>query len=79
MALVSIGAVCVGSVTLLHAPGDVVTKGEAMGYYSFGGSTNVLLFQAGAMVFDGDLLDRTRSGVETLVQQGMQIGVAVPS
>ena len=77
VAFISIGAVCVGSVTHLRDIGDNVTKGEEMGYYSFGGSTNVLLFKANTIAFDEDILYRSRRNVETRVEQGQRIGVSV--
>ncbi|UQA91981.1 phosphatidylserine decarboxylase family protein [Streptomyces halobius] len=52
-----IGMVCVmplgmteiSSVTLTVQPGDQVTKGQEMGYFSYGGSSMCLLFQKGAI------------------------------
>ncbi|MFF4160228.1 phophatidylserine decarboxylase associated domain-containing protein [Streptomyces sp. NPDC001678] len=52
-----IGMVCVmplgmteiSSVTLTVRPGDQVTKGDQLGYFSYGGSSLCLLFQKGAI------------------------------
>ena len=39
-----------------------------------GGSTLVLLFEPGKMVFDTDLVDNSNGALETLVRVGMSIG-----
>ncbi|KAG0221025.1 hypothetical protein BGX31_010264 [Mortierella sp. GBA43] len=74
---ISIGALLVGSIHLTGAgtPGNRVKKGEELGYFAYGGSTCLLLFKAGAVQFDEDLLANSLKGVETLVRVGERIGV----
>ncbi|KAF8924470.1 hypothetical protein BGZ58_001763 [Dissophora ornata] len=74
---VSIGALLVGSIQLTGAsePGNKVHKGEELGYFAYGGSTCILLFKAGAVQFDEDLVANSQKGVETLVQMGERIGI----
>ena len=43
--LVAVGATIVGSIHHLTEPGAYVTKGDEHGYFAFGGSTVLLLFQ----------------------------------
>ncbi|KAF9988537.1 hypothetical protein BGZ75_009200 [Mortierella antarctica] len=73
---VSIGALLVGSIVLTGAkePGGRVLKGDELGYFAYGGSTCILLFKAGAVQFDEDLVATSQQGVETLVRMGERIG-----
>ncbi|KAF9168851.1 hypothetical protein BGX21_001214 [Mortierella sp. AD011] len=73
---VSIGALLVGSIDLTGAkvPGNKVRKGDELGYFAYGGSTCILLFKAGAVKFDEDLLANSQKGIETLVRVGERIG-----
>jgi len=58
-------------------PSHKSTKGDEFGYFAFGGSTIVLLFQPGAIHFDDDLLSNSISTkpIETLVKMGMSLGL----
>ncbi len=73
----------VGSIVLTHDPDKSsrsVAKGDEHGYFAFGGSTIVLLFRTGSIVWDSDLLEHSRLGTETIVQMGESIGrVSSPS
>ncbi|ORZ09079.1 phosphatidylserine decarboxylase-domain-containing protein [Lobosporangium transversale] len=73
---VSIGALLVGSVQLTGAkePGNRVRKGDELGFFAYGGSTCILLFKAGAVQFDQDLVASSLKGIETLVRMGECIG-----
>ncbi|KAF9106434.1 hypothetical protein BGX27_009174 [Mortierella sp. AM989] len=73
---VSIGALLVGSIVLTGAkePGNKVRKGDELGYFAYGGSTCILLFKAGAVQFDEDLVANSQKGIETLVRMGECIG-----
>jgi len=73
MAMVSIGATCVGSIYMLHRPGYVLHKGETMGYFQFGGSTCVLVFGPGKVNFDSDLISHSIYAAESLVRVGQQV------
>lgn len=74
VAYVAIGATCVGSVEMLHQVGDQVVKGDEFGYFQFGGSTVVMVFEEGQMVFDDDLLMHSTKRVETLAKVNTRIG-----
>ncbi|KAK3817800.1 MAG: phosphatidylserine decarboxylase-domain-containing protein [Benniella sp.] len=73
---VSIGALLVGSIQLTGAgaAGNKVKKGDELGYFAYGGSTCLLLFKAGAVRFDEDLVASSLKGLETLVRVGERIG-----
>ncbi|KAF8322599.1 hypothetical protein DL93DRAFT_2071450 [Clavulina sp. PMI_390] len=71
---VCVGAMMVGSIISTVKEGDVVARGQEFGYFAFGGSTIVLLFEKGAVQFDEDLVTNGQACLETLVRVGMQIG-----
>ncbi|KAL8166688.1 hypothetical protein V2J09_008187 [Rumex salicifolius] len=76
VAFVAIGATMVGSITFTKKEGDHVQKGDEFGYFSFGGSTAICVFEKGAIQIDNDLLENSERSLETLVCVGMQLGVA---
>jgi phosphatidylserine decarboxylase len=71
---VCIGAMMVGSIKMTVQEGDRVARGQEFGYFAFGGSTIVLLFERGVVEWDEDLLINGRASLETLVRVGMGIG-----
>ncbi|TVU36953.1 hypothetical protein EJB05_18910 [Eragrostis curvula] len=76
VAFVAIGATMVGSITFLKEEGDYVQKGDEFGYFSFGGSTVICVFEKDAIQFDADLLANSERSLETLVSVGMTLGVS---
>ncbi|XP_059447999.1 phosphatidylserine decarboxylase proenzyme 2-like [Corylus avellana] len=76
VALVAIGATMVGSITFSKKEGDYVYKGDEFGYFSFGGSTVICVFEKDAIEIDDDLLSNSTRSLETLVQVGMKLGVS---
>lgn len=74
-ALVSIGALLVGSIVLTNAEEDKrLKKGEEMGYFQYGGSTVIAVFPKDTVEWDEDLLSNSDQSVETLVQVNERIG-----
>jgi phosphatidylserine decarboxylase len=73
VAYVEVGAFAVGSVVQTYAPGPVA-RGQEKGYFQFGGSTLVLFFEAGRVVFDEDLVSDSAQGLEVHVRTGSRIG-----
>ncbi|KAF8836809.1 hypothetical protein BDN67DRAFT_910414 [Paxillus ammoniavirescens] len=71
---VCVGAMMVGSIKTTVNEGDQVRRGQELGYFAFGGSTIVLLFEKGAVEWDEDLVINGRASLETLVRVGMGIG-----
>ncbi|KAG7906760.1 hypothetical protein KL907_002400 [Ogataea polymorpha] len=69
-----VGAMMVGSIVLTRKIGDILRRGEEVGYFKFGGSTVLLLFQRGRIVFDSDLVSNSEKSTETLIRVGMSIG-----
>ncbi len=75
IALIEIGAFAVGTIVQTYAPGSVL-RGEEKGCFRFGGSTVVVLLQAGTVVLDEDLIRATERGLETFVKMGTSLGSA---
>jgi len=74
--LIYVGAMMVGSIKVSTMNGTRVEKGTELGYFQFGGSTVVALFEADKIEFDSDLVNVSKSGLETLIQYGDSIGVS---
>jgi phosphatidylserine decarboxylase len=62
---IEIGATCVGSIHQTFIPGHPVKKGEEKGYFSFGGSSIILLFEKGKISLAPDLLRNSADCIET--------------
>lgn len=74
--IVCVGAMMVGSTVITAKEGDHVKRADELGYFKFGGSTLVVLFEPGKIKFDADLVDNSSQALETLVRVGMAIGHA---
>jgi phosphatidylserine decarboxylase len=72
--MVEIGALCVGSIVQTYRPGEGARRGEEKGMFRFGGSTVIVIYEPGRVRVDADILERSRSGLETLVRVGMAVG-----
>jgi phosphatidylserine decarboxylase len=72
--VVCVGAMMVGSTVITRKGGEQVKRAEELGYFKFGGSTILLLFEPGKMRFDDDLVDNSNGALETLVRVGMSVG-----
>ena len=71
--IAEVGATMVGSIEQTFK-GSSVNKGEEKGYFKFGGSTVVMLFEKSKIHIDEDLLIHTAKGYETTVKMGERIG-----
>lgn len=56
--------------------GEEVKRFDEHGWFAFGGSTVLLIFQPGVVAFDEDLKRNSRESLETLIKVGRRIGVA---
>lgn len=74
--MAEIGATMVGSIIQTYE-GNEVNKGEEKGYFKFGGSSVLLLFEKGEIEIDSDLLINTTNSIETEVRMGERIGVSL--
>ena len=77
LAYIEVGALCVGKIVQSYrgVAGDALAfeRGDEKGYFLFGGSTVILLGQAGRWTPDTDLLEATSRGVETWLPLGQGI------
>lgn len=69
-----VGATCVGSVTLTAQLPCEVRKGEEFGYFSFGGSTVLTLFEENKVVLSDDLLEHSSQCIELYARMGDEMG-----
>jgi phosphatidylserine decarboxylase len=76
--MAEVGATMVGSIIQTYN-GSSIKKGEEKGYFKFGGSTVVLLFEKGKICVDNDILINAAKGYETAVKMGERIGDASPT
>ncbi|EWC46617.1 hypothetical protein DRE_04104 [Drechslerella stenobrocha 248] len=74
MMVVCVGAMMVGSTVITAKAGSRVSRGDELGYFKFGGSTLVVLFEPGMMRWDDDLIANSKEAVETLIRVGMSVG-----
>lgn len=71
---VEIGATNVGSIHQTYTPHQKQRKGEEKGFFSFGGSCLVLLFEPDSIAFDEKLVKATKNGQEVRCLMGQLLG-----
>lgn len=71
-----IGATNVGSIHQTYIPFHEQPKGAEKGYFSFGASSLILLFEKGRIQFDADLVEASKQGFEIRCLMGQRMGVA---
>ena len=75
IAYIEVGATCVGSIEQTFTPHHPYQKGEEKGYFEFGGSCLILLFQPNRVTFDQDLIDASAQHLETYAKMGTPLGI----
>ena len=75
VAIICIGATLVGAIQITAKPGPV-SKGDELGFFAFGGSTLIVLFEKDAIAFDHDLLVAAEMPMEKLIKMGTQVGIS---
>ena len=73
IAYIEIGALNVASIVQTYTPGSC-KRGQEKGFFQFGGSTIVLLFEPGAVVFDDDLIIDSAADLEVHVRTATGLG-----
>lgn len=71
--LIEIGATCVGGIHQTFKPGQAVAKGAEKGYFSFGGSSTITLFEPGRVVMEPDLAEHSSQSVELYAKVGTRM------
>lgn len=75
--MLEIGATNVGAMEYTYTPNTDFAKGEEKGFFKFGGSSTILLFERDRIRLDDDLLDHSRERRELYVRMGDRMGQAV--
>ncbi len=78
LAYVEVGATCVGRIVQTHA-GSAFRRGDEKGMFLFGGSTVIVLGEAGRWQVDPEIRARTGQGLETYLKLGARLGNGVSS
>jgi len=73
-AFVAVGAMLVGSIVWTKREGESFEKGEELGYFAYGGSTNIAVFPKGSIKFDDDLVESSAKALESVVRCGESVG-----
>jgi len=73
--LIEIGATCVGSILQTYSPEAVVAKGDEKGYFRFGGSSTITIFEPGRIEFDRDLVENSGQHRELYARVGDHMGM----
>ena len=74
VAVFLVGATCVGSVHLTAQKGQNYDKGDELGYFSFGGSSVITVFQPGKIKLEDKLLQVSSRGHEYYAKMGEVMG-----
>lgn len=74
---IEIGATHVGSIHQTFQANKAYIKGDEKGFFSFGGSCIVLLFEPNRIRFDQDLIAHSAQGREVLGLMGQSLGVSI--
>lgn len=74
--LAEIGATNVGATVYTYAPSVPAAKGDEKGFFKFGGSYLITVFEPGRVRFDEDLVSNTSRGLETHARMGERCGLA---
>lgn len=72
--MLEIGATCVGSIIQTFTPNQFVKKGEEKGYFRFGGSSTILLFQKNRIKLAEDLVQNSLKNRELYAKFGDFLG-----
>ena len=68
--LLEIGATCVGTIRQTFVAGQAVAKGQEKGYFAFGGSSTITLFEPAAVTLAADLVSHSSRLTELYAKVG---------
>ena len=71
--LLEIGATCVGSIHQTYTPNQPVEKGAEKGYFAFGGSSTITIFEPGKVTLAKDLLENSSKQIELYARIGSEM------
>ena len=73
IAYIEVGAMMVGRINNHHSTPSF-NRGDEKGYFSFGGSTIILLYKKDAVSVDADIAENSKTEIETTVLFGEKVG-----
>ena len=68
--MIPVGAMCVGKIKHTFIPNQSYKKGDEAGYFEFGGSTVVLLFQKNTLNPLPNFIQHSQEGYESVIKMG---------
>jgi phosphatidylserine decarboxylase len=71
--MLEVGATCVGSFEYTYKPGPV-KKGQEKGYFRFGGSSTITIFEPNRIVLADDLVENSLKNIELYAKIGDEMG-----
>lgn len=74
--LLEIGATNVGSIVQTYTPGQPVGRGAEKGYFRFGGSSVITIFEPGRVALASDLLAHSSGHCELYARMGERMGTS---
>jgi phosphatidylserine decarboxylase len=72
--LLEIGATCVGSIHQTYDSETRINKGDEKGFFRFGGSSTMVIFEPGRIQFDADLVEHSQQQRELYAKVGDRMG-----
>ena len=78
LALVEVGATCVGKIEQTHTE-KRFSRGDEKGMFLFGGSTVIVIGEKGRWEIDPQILENTAQGIETFLKMGRPLGRESPA
>ena len=77
LALIEVGATCVGKIVQSFDESLSFKRGDEKGYFLFGGSTVIICGEAGRWKPCSDILENTKQGLETYIHLGDKLGLKI--
>lgn len=74
VAMFEVGATNVGTVEYTFVPGVTVQKGSEKGFFKFGGSLTITIFEKGKVRLENDLIENSKIGRELYARMGDRMG-----
>lgn len=72
--MLEVGAMCVGSIQQTYTPNQPLTKGTEKGYFEFGGSSTILIFEKNKIKLANDLTEQSSKNRELYAHFGDFLG-----
>jgi phosphatidylserine decarboxylase len=73
VSFIAVGATSVGTINFTYEAFKEYARGDEMGYFAFGASMCIALFEPGKLTFASDLKKNTEAQIETLCEMGQSL------